>query len=141
MDDVRRQVLPHPAAGGSSDCNSGSRVHVADLVFPDVMQKNAPGVHGERCLRRANTVALAKMAKQAKMRIIDTASEPTGSNGPIMEEMTAAAPSAKYVGRKGKVSAWDNAAFAKAIEATRPRRRPSTFEAGALVVAGQGAKQ
>jgi nicotinamidase-related amidase len=67
---------------------------------------------------RANTVALAKIAEQAKMPIIYTASEPGGSNGPIMEELTAAAPSAKYVGRKGEVSAWDNADFVTAVEAT-----------------------
>jgi len=67
---------------------------------------------------RANTVALAKIAEQAKMPIIYTASEPAGPNGPIMEELVAAAPNAKYVGRKGEVSAWDNADFVKAVEAT-----------------------
>ena len=67
---------------------------------------------------RANTVVLAKIAEQAKMPIIYTASEPGGSNGPIMDELTAAAPSAVYVGRKGEVSAWDNADFVKAVEAT-----------------------
>ena len=67
---------------------------------------------------RANTVALAKIAEQAKMPIIYTASEPNGANGPIMEELLAAAPSAKYVGRKGEVSSWDNADFVKAVEAT-----------------------
>lgn len=67
---------------------------------------------------RANTVALAKIAGQARMPIIYSASEPGGSNGPIMEELTTAAPTAKYVGRKGEVSAWDNADFVKAVEAT-----------------------
>lgn len=67
---------------------------------------------------RANTLALAKIAEQAKMPIIYTASEPGGPNGPIMEELAAAAPSAKYIGRKGEVSAWDNADFVKAVEAT-----------------------
>jgi nicotinamidase-related amidase len=67
---------------------------------------------------RANTVALAKIAEQARMPIIYTASEPGGSNGPIMEELKAAAPSAKYVGRKGEVSSWDNADFVNAVEAT-----------------------
>ena len=67
---------------------------------------------------RANTVVLAKIAEQAKMPVIYTASEPGGANGPIMEELAAAAPSAKYVGRKGEVSAWDNADFVKAVEAT-----------------------
>jgi nicotinamidase-related amidase len=67
---------------------------------------------------RANTVALAKIADQAKMPIIYTASEPSGPNGPIMDELVAAAPSMKYVGRKGEVSAWDNDDFVKAVEAT-----------------------
>jgi nicotinamidase-related amidase len=67
---------------------------------------------------RANTVALAKIAVLAKMPIIYTASEPGGPNGPIMEELTAVAPGAKYVGRQGEVSAWDNADFVKAVEAT-----------------------
>lgn len=67
---------------------------------------------------RSNTVALAKIAEQAKMPIIYTASEPTGPNGPIMEELAAAAPTMKYVGRKGEVSAWDNDDFVKAVEAT-----------------------
>ena len=67
---------------------------------------------------RGNTVALAKIAEQAKMPIIYSASEPGGANGPIMEELAAAAPSAKYVERKGEVSAWDNADFVKAVERT-----------------------
>jgi nicotinamidase-related amidase len=67
---------------------------------------------------RANTVVLAKIAELAKVPIIYTASEPGGSNGPIMEELAAAMPNAKYVARKGEVSAWDNADFVKAVEAT-----------------------
>jgi nicotinamidase-related amidase len=67
---------------------------------------------------RANTVALAKIAEQAKIPIIYTASEPGGPNGPIMEELVEAAPNAKYIGRKGEVSAWDNADFVRAVEAT-----------------------
>ncbi|WP_239492686.1 isochorismatase family protein [Luteitalea sp. TBR-22] len=67
---------------------------------------------------RANTVALARIAELGRMPIIYTASEPGGTNGPIMEELTAVAPSARYVARKGEVSAWDNADFVKAVEAT-----------------------
>lgn len=67
---------------------------------------------------RANTVALAKIAVQAGIPIIYTASEPTGPNGPIMEELLEAAPNAIYVGRQGEVSAWDNADFVAAVEAT-----------------------
>jgi nicotinamidase-related amidase len=67
---------------------------------------------------RANTVVLARIAGLAGMPIIYTASEPGGPNGPIMDELLVAAPGAKYVGRKGEVSAWDNADFVKAVEAT-----------------------
>ena len=67
---------------------------------------------------RANTVGLAKIAEQANVPIIYTASEPNGTNGPLMEELASAMPSAKYVARKGEVSAWDNADFVAAVEAT-----------------------
>ena len=67
---------------------------------------------------RANTVALAKIAVQAGIPVIYTASEPDGPNGPIMEELLEAMPNAVYVGRQGEVSAWDNADFVAAVEAT-----------------------
>ena len=67
---------------------------------------------------RANTVVLAKIAELAKAPIITTASEPDGPNGPLMPELAPAAPSARYVARKGEVSAWDNADFVAAVEAT-----------------------
>lgn len=67
---------------------------------------------------RANTVVLAKIAELAKAPIITTASEPNGPNGPLMPELAEAAPSARYVPRKGEVSAWDNADFVAAVEAT-----------------------
>ena len=67
---------------------------------------------------RANTVVLAKIAELAKAPIIYTASEPKGTNGPLMSELAEAMPNAKYVARKGEVSAWDNADFVKAVEAT-----------------------
>ncbi len=67
---------------------------------------------------RANAVALAKIAELAKAPIITTASEPNGPNGPLMSELADAAPSAKYVARKGEISVWDNDDFVKAVEAT-----------------------
>lgn len=67
---------------------------------------------------RANTVALAKISELAKAPVITTASEPDGPNGPLMPELASAAPSAKYVARKGEISAWDNADFVAAVEAT-----------------------
>jgi nicotinamidase-related amidase len=67
---------------------------------------------------RVSAVVLAKIAEKAKTPIIWTASEPNGPNGPIMHELAAAMPNAKYVARKGEISAWDNADFVKAVEAT-----------------------
>ncbi|HEX2837456.1 MAG TPA: isochorismatase family protein [Phycisphaerales bacterium] len=67
---------------------------------------------------RTNTVALANIAKLGKAPIIYTASEPNGPNGPIMDELDAFKDYAQYVARKGEISAWDNAEFVKAVEAT-----------------------
>lgn len=67
---------------------------------------------------RNNTVALANIAKLGKAPIIYTASEPNGTNGPLMDELDAFKDYAQYVPRKGEVSAWDNADFVKAVEAT-----------------------
>ncbi len=67
---------------------------------------------------RANTVALAKIAELAKVPIITTASEPKGTNGPLMPELAKAAPSAKYIARLGEISVWDNDDFVKAVKAT-----------------------
>jgi nicotinamidase-related amidase len=65
---------------------------------------------------RANTVVLAKIAELAKAPILTTASEPGGSNGPLMSELAAAAPNATYIPRKGEVSAWDNEDFRTAVQ-------------------------
>jgi len=67
---------------------------------------------------RANTVVLAKVGELAKVPIFTTASEPAGTNGPLMSELAQAAPSAKYIPRKGEISAWDNEDFKKAVQAT-----------------------
>lgn len=67
---------------------------------------------------RNNTVGLAKVAELAKAPIIYTASEPNGPNGPLMEELNQFSSYAQYVPRKGEISAWDNADFVKAVEAT-----------------------
>ncbi|HWQ93006.1 MAG TPA: isochorismatase family protein [Clostridia bacterium] len=68
---------------------------------------------------RRNTLALSKIAKLAGAPIIMTASEPNGPNGPLFEELQALeGKGAKYVPRKGEISAWDNADFVKAVEAT-----------------------
>jgi nicotinamidase-related amidase len=67
---------------------------------------------------RANAVVLAKVAAQAKVPIITTASEPNGPNGPLMPELMEAATNATYIPRKGEVSAWDNEDFRKAVKAS-----------------------
>jgi nicotinamidase-related amidase len=67
---------------------------------------------------RVNAIALAKGAHLVEMPILTTASEPNGPNGPLMPELCDAAPNAKFVPRKGEISAWDNADFVHAVEAT-----------------------
>ncbi len=67
---------------------------------------------------RANVTALAKAARLAEIPVITTASVPQGPNGPLIPEVHAAAPHAKYVARRGEINAWDNPDFVKAVEAT-----------------------
>jgi nicotinamidase-related amidase len=67
---------------------------------------------------RTNTVVLARAAGLAKVPVITTASEPNGPNGPLMPELAEAAPQATYVGRKGEVSAWENADFVATVKKT-----------------------
>ena len=68
---------------------------------------------------RTNTIGLANIAELAGVPIIMTASEPNGPNGPLIEELQKLEGSkAQYVPRKGEISAWDNADFVKAVEAT-----------------------
>jgi nicotinamidase-related amidase len=67
---------------------------------------------------RRNTASLAEVAELLKVPVITTTSEPKGPNGPLMEELATSAPNAVYVPRKGEISAWENADFVKAVEAT-----------------------
>jgi len=67
---------------------------------------------------RSNTVMLAKLATLMKIPVITTASEPNGTNGPLMPEIHEFAPHAVYVARKGEVNAWDNEDFVKTVRAT-----------------------
>ena len=67
---------------------------------------------------RSNVVMLAKLAKLMKIPVITTASEPNGTNGPLMPEIQQAAPHAVYVPRKGEVNAWDNEDFVRTVRAT-----------------------
>src|SRR5258706_3871971 len=67
---------------------------------------------------RSNVVMLAKLATLMKIPVITTASEPNGTNGPLMPEIQQFAPHAVYVPRKGEVNAWDNEDFVRTVRAT-----------------------
>src|ERR1700692_4683470 len=67
---------------------------------------------------RANTTALAKFAALTHLPFSTTASVTDGPNGPLMPEISQAAPHAVYVPRKGEVNAWVNALFAKTVRET-----------------------
>jgi len=67
---------------------------------------------------RRNVEMVARLATLLNIPVITTASEPTGSNGPLMPEIHQLAPHAVYVPRKGEVNAWDNDDFVAQVRAT-----------------------
>ena len=67
---------------------------------------------------RRHAAALASMATLAKLPVITTASVPQGPNGPLIPEIHANAPHAKYVARRGEINAWDNPDFVAAVKET-----------------------
>ena len=75
---------------------------------------------------RRNVVMLARLATLMKIPVITTASEPNGTNGPIMPEIAESAPKATYVPRKGEVNAWDN----ERLREGGPRHRPQDADHG-----------
>lgn len=60
---------------------------------------------------RRNVEMIARLCTLLKIPVITTASEPAGTNGPLMPEIHLHAPHAVYVARKGEVNAWDNPDF------------------------------
>lgn len=85
------------------DHQSGLFQTVADMPMTELRQRAA---------------ALAKIASLSNMPVITTASVPQGPNGPLIPEIHANAPHAKYVARKGEINAWHNQEFVDAVKAT-----------------------
>lgn len=85
------------------DHQSGLFQTVGDMPMPEL---------------RARAAALARMATLSKLPVITTASVPQGPNGPLIPEIHANAPHARYVARKGEINAWDNPDFVAAVKAT-----------------------
>ncbi len=67
---------------------------------------------------RRNVEMIAKLCTLLNIPVITTASEPNGTNGPLMPEIHQLAPHAVYVARKGEVNAWDNGDFVATVEKT-----------------------
>lgn len=67
---------------------------------------------------RSHAIALAKVARLAKVPTFTTASVPDGPNGPLIPEIHEANPEAVYIPRTGQINAWDNPAWVEAIEKT-----------------------
>ncbi|MGX9961684.1 isochorismatase family protein [Roseomonas sp. F4] len=67
---------------------------------------------------RRNVEMIAKLATLLNIPVITTASEPNGTNGPLMPEIHQHAPQAVYVSRKGEVNAWDNDDFVAQVRST-----------------------
>ena len=70
---------------------------------------------------RRNVEMIARLATLLDVPVITTASEPGGTNGPLMPEIHAHAPHAVYVARKGEVNAWDNEDFVNQVRSTGRR--------------------
>ncbi|MDF0546472.1 isochorismatase family protein [Sphingobium sp. H39-3-25] len=70
---------------------------------------------------RRNVEMIARLATLLAIPVITTASEPDGTNGPLMPEIALHAPHAVYVPRKGEVNAWDNDDFVATVAATGRR--------------------
>ncbi|MGX1309550.1 nicotinamidase-related amidase [Amorphus suaedae] len=67
---------------------------------------------------RRNVEMIARLCTLLDIPVITTASEPAGSNGPLMPEIHHYAPHAVYVPRKGEVNAWDNDDFVAQVAST-----------------------
>lgn len=67
---------------------------------------------------RRNVEMIARLCTLLNIPVITTASEPAGTNGPLMPEIHRLAPHAVYVARKGEVNAWDNDDFVAQVEST-----------------------
>ena len=67
---------------------------------------------------RRNVEMIARLATLLAIPVITTASEPAGSNGPLMPEIHRDAPHAVYVPRNGEVNAWDNDDFVAEVRST-----------------------
>lgn len=85
------------------DHQSGLFQTVGDMPMPEL---------------RARVTALAKIATLGKIPVITSASVPQGPNGPLIPEIHANAPHARYVARKGEINAWDSPDFVAAVKAT-----------------------
>lgn len=67
---------------------------------------------------RRNVEMIARLCTLLDIPVITTASEPAGTNGPLMPEIHQLAPHAVYVPRKGEVNAWDNDDFVGQVRST-----------------------
>jgi nicotinamidase-related amidase len=67
---------------------------------------------------RRNVEMIARLATLLNIPVITTASEPAGTNGPLMPEIHELAPHAVYVPRKGEVNAWDNDDFVATVRSS-----------------------
>jgi nicotinamidase-related amidase len=67
---------------------------------------------------RRNVEMIARLATLLNIPVITTASEPAGTNGPLMPEIHELAPHAVYVPRKGEVNAWDSDDFVANVRST-----------------------
>lgn len=65
-----------------------------------------------------NVLALGDLAKYFNLPTILTTSFEDGPNGPLVPELKAQFPDARFIPRPGQINAWDNDDFVKAVKAT-----------------------
>jgi nicotinamidase-related amidase len=111
--DVRSSVLP---TGGGAALFDPSDTAILLLDHQSGLFQTVKDISVAEL--RSNVVMLAKLAKLMKIPVITSASEPGGTNGPLMPEIHEFAPHAVYVPRKGEVNAWDNPEFVAAVRDT-----------------------
>jgi nicotinamidase-related amidase len=122
--DTRRTAMATPSTSKSSVLPSGGGAMLIDpsdtvILLLDHQSglfqtvKDIPVAD----LRR-NVEMIARLAKLLDIPVITTASEPAGTNGPLMPEIHQFAPHAVYVPRKGEVNAWGNDDFVALVQST-----------------------
>ncbi|MCY1707274.1 isochorismatase family protein [Pannonibacter sp. SL95] len=107
MPDYLSKLTPDNAAMLLIDHQTGTMLGVQDIRLDQF---------------RSNVLALARTARAHALPTVLTASYAEGPNGPLMPELLTMFPDAPVIYRPGPIDAFDDPAFAAAVEATGRRK-------------------